>query len=390
MGLQEEYILENWFETNDLEKSTQKQYRKVIYHYSQFLGKSLTEIYESALQEEKANIFLPERQYAKDITQYRAHLKREGFATQTINLYMSALISMFRAYSIREPNIRFKKGSIGLEKNFGKLLTKEEIIKMVESSKSRDKAIIYMMALTGMSQKEVRDFKLKKFVQIISNELKRPIRTVTDLFNAEDDLQHVVIPIEMLRKKVNYRYITFLPPEATHQIFVYLKERYHGRNMKIKFNDDFEGTLFVSTQGKTFTPVSFSRVFVEAGRRAGFDETHEKGSYRSWRSHGMRRYFISTIINKIHMHDEANFMAGHQISGQDLTYWRVNYKELKKVYLEALPFLSLENVEVQTIQDEDLKIIDELKDENKAIRKENKEIKEYFELLKRRNARSKS
>lgn len=362
--LSEENIINNWFFLKDLEESTQEQYRQVFDKYSKFTKKSIKEIYESALQEEKSNVFLPEREYVHDITRYRAHLKKEGYATNTINIHMAALISFLRTYYIREPQIQYKKGAIGLEKNFGYLLSKEEILKMAEVSRSRDKAIIYMMALTGMSQKEMRDFQLKKFVNIISSELKKPIRTVNDLFDSEKYLENTILTLEILRKKVNYRYITFLPPEATRQIFAYLKERYHGRNKKIKFNSKFNGTLFVSVDGKPLQKSAVTRIFVEAGKRAGFEENHEKGSFRSWRSHGLRKYFISTIINEIRCHDEANFMAGHQISGQDLTYWRANFKKLKGVYLEALPYLSLENIKVKTLTTEDKERLEILEEKN--------------------------
>lgn len=352
-------ILKTWFESNALEESTQKLYIKVIKSYCEFLNKSIDEIYYSALAEEKENVFLPERQYRRDILRYRNYLKERGNSPNTIKIHISALQSFFDAHYIRTPKIKVKKGDVSLEQNFGYLLSREEIKKMIDSCGSRDRAIIYMMALTGMSQKEVREFRLKKFVDIISRELKRQIRTMEDLFDCEKELEDVVLTIEMRREKRKYRYVTFLAPEATIAILNYLKERCYGRNDKIRIKNTFEGFLFVSTQGSPLNDVTLSRIYSSAGKRVGFDESHEKGSYRPWRSHGMRRFFISTIINVTHKHEEANFMAGHKVSNQDGSYWRVDFKELKKVYLDALPYLSLENVETKTIESDEFKILKE-------------------------------
>jgi integrase len=49
-----------------------------------------------------------------------------------------------------------------MEKNYGYLISKDEIKQMVNMAYPRDRAIIYVMALSGMSQREVRDLTLKK------------------------------------------------------------------------------------------------------------------------------------------------------------------------------------------------------------------------------------
>ena len=77
-------------------------------------------------------------------------------------------------------------------------------------------------------------------------------------------------------------------------------------------------------------------------------------------------------MNHLHAHEEANFMAGHKISEQDRTYWRADPKELKKVYLEALPYLSLENTEVKTIHSDEY---------NEMLKQREKEQKQYQEQL---------
>lgn len=369
--MNEEEILGFWFEQKGLEESTRKRYTSIINDYSQFTKKSIKELYDEALKEEKENVFLPEREYSHDILRYQKHLKKDGKSKGTIRAYVSAVQSFYDTHYIRTPRIKFKNGDVGLEKNFGHLLTKDEIRKLISVSDTRDQAIIYTMAMTGMSQREVRDLELKKFAQAISKELKRDITSLEQLFQCENELRDKVLTLGVVRKKVSYRYITFLPPEATTAIFLYLKERQYGRNKKVRIKT-FNDRLFLSKEGLPLTPTAVSRLYVHAGIKAGFEENHEPGAFRSWRSHGLRRYFISTIMNHLHAHEEANFMAGHKISEQDRTYWRADPKELKKVYLEALPYLSLENTEVKTIHSDEY---------NEMLKQREKEQKQYQEQL---------
>lgn len=366
-------ILEFWFEQKGLEESTRKRYTIIIHDYSRFTGKRVEELYDEALREEKENVFLPEREYTHDILRYQKHLKGEGKSEGTIRAYVSAVQSFYDTHYMRTPRIKFKNGDVGLERNFGHLLTKDEIRKLISVSDTRDRAIIYTMAMTGMSQREIRDMELKKFTEAISHELGRDITSLEQLFHSESELEDKVLTLEVVRRKINYRYITFLPPEATAAIFLYLQERQYGRNMKVKIKS-FNDKLFLSREGRPLTPTTVSRLYVHAGIRAGFEEKHEPGAFRSWRSHGLRRYFISTIMNHLHAHEEANFMAGHKISEQDRAYWRADPEELKKVYMEALPYLSLKDTEVKTIHSDEY---------NELLRQREREQEQYKEQLSR-------
>jgi hypothetical protein len=84
--------------------------------------------------------------------------------------------------------------------------------------------------------------------------------------------------------------------------------------------------------GQPLTRGAVAEVFIKLGQRAGFK--HEFRSYRSWRSHGLRKYFISTIINNLGDH----ILAGHKIDKMKRRYWFADPGKLKEKYLMALPF----------------------------------------------------
>jgi hypothetical protein len=67
------------------------------------------------------------------------------------------------------------------------------------------------MALSGLSQREVRDLTLKKFVDEAARELDIEIDTVEELLKHEKDLiKDIVLELKITRKKVNYRFHSFL------------------------------------------------------------------------------------------------------------------------------------------------------------------------------------
>ncbi|WP_321421916.1 hypothetical protein [uncultured Methanobacterium sp.] len=76
----------------------------------------------------------------------------EGKAPSTVNLYFSAIKSFYKAFQIILPEIMMDKGDLGLEKNQGKRLKKKDIIKMIGVAPPLKRALIYLMALSGMGQ----------------------------------------------------------------------------------------------------------------------------------------------------------------------------------------------------------------------------------------------
>jgi len=231
----DEDILDYWFEKKNLRKNSRELYTLAMKQYSEITGKTISELYYEADKEEEQNIKLDKRNYSYYIIKYKKHLTEQKKSPHTIRIYLTAVKSFYNAYKIKQPDITLSKGDIGLEQNYGRLLQKKEIRAMIKISSSRNRAIIYLMALSGISQKEVRDLPLKKFVDASARALDLEINNVEDLFKHEKALlKDTILELEITRKKVNYRCQSFIPPEVTEKILVYLKERQNGNNQKVK------------------------------------------------------------------------------------------------------------------------------------------------------------
>lgn len=368
-----------WILKKDLEKSSRKTYLFSLRNFCKVVNKSPNELIFEADAEEEQGIKLRDRKINHYFLKYKNHLQSEGKSESTIKLYMYAVKSFYDGMDIQIPKFKIPRGDISLEKNYGKLITKKEIQALINVAAARERALIYLMALSGMAQAEARSISLRKFMEVAGDSVNQEIDSIEKLFELEKELEKEIITITIIRKKVNYRYITFIPPEATLQIISYLKERMYGRNQKIRIKD-YEDALFVKTDGKPIDRDCIVTNFRRIGLEAGFKK--KKGAYSFWRAHGLRKYFISTIMNKLGDKVLADFLAGHKISDVDRAYWYMDPEDLKKRYLKALPYLSIDQVKIKTIGDENYKMVEKMHKAQEEMKNDMLKTKQIFETIK--------
>lgn len=357
-------LTEKWFINKNLSDSTQSLYRLGLSKYCELVGMNLNELIDEAEEEEDNIPRLRNRKIDSYIPMFKKSLEDAHLAPQTIKVYLSAVKSFYKYYKITIPDVTTDVNDICLEKNEGRLLTREDIKDMIEVSPIREKSIIYLMAMTGMAQAEMRNLTIKKFLDAASEALDKKITTVEELFEYEKDLEKVVLTLLITRQKVNYRYNTFIPPEVTRNILYYLKDRSYGRNEKIRITD-INKELFVNHNGEKLNKHTVSSNFNRIGKKLGF-ENSEYGAYGFWRSHGLRKYFISTIINETGDHVLADYLVGHKISAIKRAYWKADPSKLKKNYIDVMEYLSIDGGKVK----------DYTSEEYTKIKKEMKEMKE--------------
>ena len=135
------------------------------------------------------------------IIKLKKYLADTGNSEQTVRLYLTGVKAFYRANDILPPEISVRKGDMTMEQNYGHLLTKKEIKKMADMAYTRDRAIIYLMALSRMSQRGVRDLTLKKFIESASRALNTKINGIEELFKYEKSLNDTLIMLEITRKR---------------------------------------------------------------------------------------------------------------------------------------------------------------------------------------------
>lgn len=380
MNKDDEELIENWFLFRNLSSGTEKTYMVAMQDYSEFIGKTPTELKEEAEEEELSTIRIMDRKVTLNLLKYKKKLQDDEKAPGTVNLYFSAIKSFYKSFQITLPDVKLDNGDIGLEKNIGKPLTRSDIHKLISAASVRERALIYLMALSGMGQQEARDLTIKKILNSASQATGIGIECVDDLFKHEEQVLKEVLTIELRRQKSRYRHHTFIPPEVIREIIAYLKERCYGRNEKIRIKDQAEEPVFVNNYGSKLSRDSIVTNFRRMGQEAGFKK--EKGSYAFWRSHALRKYFISAIINKTGEKIIADYIAGHKISNQDRTYWQANPKDLKNHYLKALPYLSIDKAKVKDVHSPEYnELVSSLNKKEDRISNLEEEVKLLRELI---------
>lgn len=368
--MSDEHIYLEWFTKKDLAESTRPIYKIAAEDYKEFIGKTLSELIDEAEQDEELGLRIRKRNINRYLLGFKSNLEEKGYAPGTLNNKMAAIISFYQAFDIQIPDIRLPKGDICLDKNFKRPPTKKQIQKMINVANARDRALIYLLALSGMGGQEARNLTVGKFLESASEAIGTELNTIDDLFDYEDRVLEEIITLNIVRQKVKYRYQTFIPPEASRAIIAYLKEREYNRNERRHINS-LDDPLFVTNKGDPMSRTGVGTAIRRVGQLSGFKSA--EWTYCFWRPHGLRKYFVTTIIDKVKNQVLADYLVGHKIDPVRRAYWITSSEELKKNYTEALRYLSIDEIAVKDFQSKEFK---DLMDKNSLLEQEMDQIKD--------------
>jgi hypothetical protein len=156
-------------------------------------------------------------------------------------------------------------------------------------------------------------------------------------------------------------YITFNSPESTNAIIDYLEDRSEKHELKI------DNYLFVYRE-KQMKERGFAGYFSRLNDTCNFGWL---GRQRFFRSHGLRKFFGSTLKNNGMDKLDADWLLGHKTDAVTEAYFMPDTHRLKKDYMDVLPHLSLEKIETVTIESPD---VQELKKYNVMLKESNSEL----------------
>jgi integrase len=244
--------------------------------------------------------------------------------------------------------------------------THQEIKKMVDVADLRDKALLLLMASTGMRLGAVPPLRIKDLTPI-------------------DDLN--LFQIEVY-KKYKERYITYCTPECKKAIDDYLDYR-RRCGERIQDNTPLFRKMFNKYDSiQTAHPVQVTTSTIKnivkelldkTGVRppARLTEEERKAGKKSKRTslpaiHGFRKFVITNMIRAKLEYNARETLVGHSLKTLDLNYDRREQEELLAEYVKAIDFLTIddsnklrrevEHYKVKSSQFEELrKEIDQLK-----------------------------
>lgn len=405
MNPEDKKIFQRWAIHNHLSPNTQNVYRSAINHYIRCTGKSLKELHDEALLEEDEHVPLHRKQVRNYMIDFQAYLDQKDLKESTKKKQIEIITSFYKSLDIRLPSITTNYDNTPDPENTSKMLLKPIIKVMMNNASTRDKAIMSFMALTGQAQMEVSHLTLTQLIKAYNTILDTPIFNVEDIFQYKEEiLNEECVRLDMYRQKTNQYYWTYLPRECSQYIIAYLHERMHGTNDKLVIHDK-DTPVFVTKKGTPFKQSSIGKMITHIGTRCGFDHPENfdpkmrnllerrEGYHHVYKSHNFRKYFINTCrryagtrMNDLDVdyvfsgRELADFWVGHKVKGSIAYYLQYNeddFEAMRKQYLQALPYLSLED-EVRTFDTEERKEFEEMKRNYHDLQRQVEELKEFI------------
>ena len=373
-------MVKEFFLSRNIRNSTKRHYILRLKKYCNFIGKTPTKMIEEAEEEEEDRLRMRKRKIRSYLLSWPDEMEKEGYSQNSISSNVTSVKTFYRSFEIELP--QFTKTSIKHQsKLFEKIPTKEDIKKALSYANLEYKAIILLMASSGMGSAEVRNLTYKNFLEAIKEYFKPSKNEQFDIGLITEELgrkRNVVPAWKIKRYKTGMPYITFCTPEALDALLIYMNWR--CKKYPFKSLDDF---IFIS-RGRKIRDNTFSTHFQRLNEKAEFPELEHTVFFHS---HALRKFFGSTLQTNGMQKLNYDFMMGHQVDRVTDAYIKPNIKALKNEYMRHLEDLSIESVKVRRIESEEVKtIVNELTNKDKEIKDLKKRMALMEELLSNDNA----
>jgi integrase len=350
-------------------KNTIDTYITAFVLFLEFTGLSPSKVLEIAQSEYDNGIKPHMMTHFELIGSFREQLensttkRNSSYAPSTIKCYVSRIQSFFATYYLPVPStIRSVEVRARTRKENQKLPNRELILKAIEVASIRDRAIILVGVSSGLAASDICNL------------------TVQDFKDGYDPITEITT-LSLRRQKTHVDFTTFLSPEASRAVNLYLltREPVHADTLENKLLNNAikltpESPLFIRMKhfdeylssnkesDRALKAKSIvSNIYPAISKKV--EEPVTFGDYCLIRSHNMRKYFSTTLRNSGVDGDVIEHMMGHTLGAVKQAYVKFDPEFLKKVYMEN--YLAL--------------LIDERADastspEFKALKEENKEL----------------
>lgn len=281
-----------------------------------------------------------DRKVTEYIYKFHAFMVDQKLKPSTIKTKMGVVRSFYGNYKIDLPdNIQITIPHQIIRE--GDIPNLEDIKKGIGLTKHlKYKAIILLIATSGIRSGDVRHFTIGDFLNATKEYHNG---TLDDLLHSKKDIIPIWDFIPRKTMKQGNICITFNSPEASRYIIDYLKQRLErGETLT---NDSF---LFRSNKSNQYSIKGFLWIFSSINHELfGKDKLNRD----FFRAHNLRKFFLSTFRQKSNDSFTIKVIAGHSFRrNNDENYQEIPIKEIKKQYMQVIPFLSIKDTRVYTIK----------------------------------------
>lgn len=346
--ISEDIKIKQMFLRKDLSKTRKHHYVKTLNEMFEITGKTPTQLITEAKEEEQPYLVngmprikdIDDRKITTYFYDYYQYLLKRKLCNSTIDGKLKTLRAFYRENNVILPKTIEVNIPIKIIRE-GDIPNLNDIKLAVDNSSIRNKAILLLMASTGIRSSDIRNFKVSDFTRATSEYHNG--NCIEDLLDG--GYYKNIVPcwdfIPKKTRKTNNICITFNTPEATEAMINYLKTR---DNLK---EDDY---LFLSQYHRQIGSHGIIWLFTELNDK--FFHRNEEGN-RFFHAHALRKFFISTVKHYTSDYKKSKILSGHAVTRIEVAYEEIKKSVMKEFYMQLIPHLSIRDTKVHTIKSEE-------------------------------------
>jgi len=335
-------VLEQFFKERNSSKSTQVTYTRSCRYYEQHTGHTIRECLDIADDEEYHNLRWKNTRTREWILSYREWCY-ENYNVSTAQLYLTAIITIYRHFEITIPPLPYystKHAKRSAPINYNDLPDRQILSECLQVGSPLVRSLILFMSSSGMSRIDVLNLTIDDWLNATSEYHNHPESVKYAIKDMQDT--DIIPTLYLTRQKTGQEYFTFCSHEATKCINSYLLTRteiLHRERPLFKINPRYINMVFE--------------------RLNGYFQLGKVGEYNRLRPHMLRKYHASQLAEAGMSTDHINLLQGRKVPGvAHESYIRIKPESLKQEYIQALPYLVIEDVNKYKSE------VDVLKEEN--------------------------
>jgi hypothetical protein len=350
MELIDDTVISQWIETVNVKPNTRNSYLMGMQKYLEFTGLTPEELLNEAEDEAVNQPSIRKRKILTRRLAFRKYLiEQTDLSPNSIRNTMNGVKSFYSSAYLHVP-ILPRMGTIEPQPENIMFISKEEIREVLNVADPLEKAIVLVGVSSGLAAADICNLK------------------VVDFKNGYDDKTKITM-LQLTRIKTGVKFVTFLSPESSTAVWNYLKyrDRQPKRRTKERLDETEkqhvtrnEGYLFIvrhvrnkyldipenetDEQWRKREELRHIDENVFAHIYAKLAEKCQKCNNKGWnivRSHNMRKFFNSTLVNAGLEYIFVDYMMGHKPDAVDGAYTNHDPEKLKKRYIEYIPHITI-------------------------------------------------
>ena len=357
--IKDDYI-QQWILDAEVSTSTEKAYIHTMQYYTEFTKKTPEELIREAKKEIRDGLSMDERRIRFYLNNFRKGLQDQKLAPLTVRNRMVGVRSFYSSYYIDLPKLKKIGKARPTQENSYQIPTKEDIRVVLQHCDPLERALVLVGCASGLSAIDIINLKIKDFKD--GHDPKTEITTLS-----------------LVRRKTEVKFYTFLTPEASRAVWDYIafRERkpkvarpYRLRQLEKQRVTRPDGYLFVQKNiPEEYLDVSedelnerlpekrnqawqkredirqvdkktFMNLYRNLAERAQKAAPH--GYWSLIRSHNMRKFFNTALVNAGCNNIYVELWMGHTIDSTRDAYYRPDPQEIIKIYQQYVPYLTIQ------------------------------------------------